>query len=228
MSRRVFITGGASGLGRALAERFARAGDRVCIADIHDARGAETLAVISKLAPDAVYVRCDVTSEAHLIAARELLEAQWGGVDVVINNAGVAQAGAIDAVSMDDWQWIVDINLLGVVNCIDAVLPGMRERGRGHLAAISSMASFRGLPRMGGYCASKAGLNALLDALRIELKPLGIAVSTLCPGWVRTDMGGPNADRSVEEGADTAVWLADEAPQGLTGKFFRDRQEIPW
>ena len=81
---------------------------------------------------------------------------------------------------------------------------------------------------MPSYCLSKLALNGLTILLARALEPERIAVNSMCPGWVRTDMGGRNADRSVEEGADTAVWLADEAPQALTGKFFRDRQEIPW
>src|SRR5262249_39253247 len=88
----------------------------------------------------------------------------------------------------EDIETIVRVNLIGVSNSVAAVLPGMIERRRGHLVGISSLASYRGLPRMAGYCASKAGLNALLDALRVELKPCGIAVTTICPGWVRTAM----------------------------------------
>jgi short-subunit dehydrogenase len=86
---------------------------------------------------------------------------------------------------------VINVNLLGVVNSIAAVLPGMRERRRGHLAALSSLASYRGLPRMAGYCASKAGVNAVLDALRVELRPYNIATTTICPGWVRTPMTAP-------------------------------------
>jgi NAD(P)-dependent dehydrogenase (short-subunit alcohol dehydrogenase family) len=78
------------------------------------------------------------------------------------------------------------------------------------------------------YCLSKLALNGLTIMLAGALRADHVVVNSMCPGWVRTDMGGPNASRSVEEGADTAVWLADEAPQELTGKFFRNRQEIPW
>jgi short-subunit dehydrogenase len=80
------------------------------------------------------------------------------------------------------------VNLLGVANSVAAVLPGMLQRRRGHLVAISSLASYRGLPLMAGYCASKAGVNALLDALRVELRPHGISVTTICPGWIRTPL----------------------------------------
>jgi len=83
-------------------------------------------------------------------------------------------------------------------------------------------------PAAPSYCLSKLALNGLTIMLAEALQPDNIAVNSMCPGWVRTDMGGPDATRSVEEGADTTVWLADEAPHELTGKFFRDRQEIPW
>ncbi len=83
-------------------------------------------------------------------------------------------------------------------------------------------------PDVPSYCLSKLALNGLTIMLAEALAADGIAVNSMCPGWVRTDMGGPNASRSVEEGADTAVWLADLAPHELTGKIFRDREEIPW
>src|SRR5687767_3586044 len=128
MSTRIFITGGASGLGRALAERCAKAGWRVCIGDVHDARGAETVAALKALGAEADFVRCDVTREEDLISVRDRLDTTWGGVDVVVNNAGVAQAGGIEDVSIDDWRWIVEINLLGVVRGCRVFTPVFRKQ----------------------------------------------------------------------------------------------------
>src|SRR3712207_2057668 len=108
--QRIFITGGASGLGKAMALRFARAGWKVCIGDVHDARGEETLAELTALKVDALSLRCDVRKEEDLRAVADTLASRWGGVDVVVNNAGVAQAGAIEDVTLENWQWIVDIN----------------------------------------------------------------------------------------------------------------------
>jgi NAD(P)-dependent dehydrogenase (short-subunit alcohol dehydrogenase family) len=88
----------------------------------------------------------------------------------------------------EEFEAQVRVNLIGVANSVEAVLPSMMQRRQGHLVALSSLASYRGLPRMLGYCASKAGVNALLDGLRVELRPFGITVTTICPGWIRTPL----------------------------------------
>ena len=113
--QRIFITGGATGLGRALAERHARAGWRVCIGDLDAERCADALAAIRAHSPQSQALACDVTREDALQAAADWLRREWGGVDVVVNNAGVAQMGGIAETSLEDWRWAVDINLLGVV-----------------------------------------------------------------------------------------------------------------
>jgi short-subunit dehydrogenase len=107
---------------------------------------------------------------------------------LLIANAGVFIETTAPSFRADLIEAHLRVNLLGAANSIEAVLPGMIERKRGHLVAISSLASYRGLPRMAGYCASKAGLNAMFDALRYELRPHGIQVTTVCPGWLRTPM----------------------------------------
>src|SRR5882762_2525535 len=111
-----------------------------------------------------------------------------------------------------------------------AFVPGMIARRYGRIVNVSSQAGQ--LTSMGtyapAYSMSKAALNALTRQLAAATKGTGVLVNSACPGWVRTDMGGPGAPRSVEQGADTIVWLAAEAPQNLTGKFLRDRAEIPW
>ena len=111
-----------------------------------------------------------------------------------------------------------------------AFLPFLRCSTDGRVINVSSgYGQLEGLsPEAHSYCLSKLALNGLTIMLAQALNADGIAVNSMCPGWVRTDMGGPNASRSVEEGADTAVWLADQAPHEFTGKFFRDRKEITW
>ena len=185
--KRVFITGGASGLGRALAERYARAGWRVCIGDLHVERGAETVAHLATLHADAHFLRCDVTQEADLAAAASWLELTWGGVDVVVNNAGVAVSGGIDEVSLADWQWIVDINLLGVVRGCKVFTPLLRS-SRGTLVNIASMAGLVSPPLSTAYCATKAAVVALSESLRMELADEGIGVSVVCPAFFRTNL----------------------------------------
>jgi NAD(P)-dependent dehydrogenase (short-subunit alcohol dehydrogenase family) len=185
----VFITGGASGLGRALAERYARAGAQVCIGDLNDARGAQTVAVLETGAADAHYLHCDVTAERDLEAARDALDQRWGGVDIVVNNAGVAQAGAIDSVSIDDWRWILEINLLGVVRGCRAFTPMFKRQGGGHFVNVSSMAGLLDPPLMSSYNASKAAVVSLSETLANELAGFGIGVTVLCPSFVRTNLG---------------------------------------
>jgi short-subunit dehydrogenase len=140
----------------------------------------------------------DVTDLGGLRAAVARLEGELGPTDVLIASAGIGRETSALTFRAEDIADQVQVNLIGVANSIDAVLPGMRQRRQGHLVALSSLASYHGLPLMAGYCSSKAGVNALLDALRVELKPLGIAVTTLCPGWVRTpltaDVNIPPAD----------------------------------
>jgi NAD(P)-dependent dehydrogenase (short-subunit alcohol dehydrogenase family) len=185
-ARRIFITGGGSGLGRALAERYARAGWKVCVGDIDDAAGADTVSVLQQLGATAHYLRCDVTQDADFDAAAAWLRDQWGGVDVVVNNAGVAAAGGIADMPMRDWLWSVDINLLGVVRGCRTFTPMFRAQGHGHLVNIASMAGLIHAPMMAAYNATKAGVVALSETLKIELAADRIAVSVVCPGFFRT------------------------------------------
>jgi NAD(P)-dependent dehydrogenase (short-subunit alcohol dehydrogenase family) len=186
--KRIFVTGGASGFGRALAERWARAGWRVCIADINDERLAETLTSLKGLGATAHAMRCDVTKEADLDAVATWLDVNWGGVDIVVNNAGVAIAGGITEVSIDDWRWIVDINLLGVVRGCKAFTPMFRRQKSGRFVNVSSMAGLIHPPMMSAYNATKAAVVALSETLRVELAPDGIEVTVVCPSFFRTNL----------------------------------------
>lgn len=196
--RRILVTGGASGLGRALAERYARAGWRVAIGDLAETRGAETLAALRELGADAAFLRCDVTREDDLEAAADWLEEHWGGVDVVVNNAGVAAAGGIAELSAADWAWIVDVNLLGVARGCRVFVPRFRRQGGGHLVNVASMAGLVHPPLMSSYCATKAGVVALSESLRLELAGDGIAVSVVCPAFFRSRLA--EAMRSGDAG----------------------------
>jgi len=183
--KRIFITGGASGLGRALAERYARAGYRVCIGDIHEARAKEAL---TGLGPSAHFVRCDVTREEDLAEAARWLEQNWGGVDVVVNNAGVSVAGAIEETPLDDWQWIVDINLLGVVRGCKVFTPLFKRQKSGTFINVASLSGLIHLPMMSAYSATKAAVVAISETLRVELEPDGIRVAVVCPAFFRTNL----------------------------------------
>ena len=167
------ITGAGSGLGRALAHVLSAEGAAVAAVD-RCADGLERLAEELQPRPFAWGV-ADVTDRPALCQTVARLEQRLGRIDILIANAGVGLKTEAVPFPAENIEQVIRINLLGVVNSLGAVLPGMVERGRGHLVGISSLASFRGLPGMAGYCASKAGLNALLDALRLELRPRGIA-----------------------------------------------------
>lgn len=185
-NRRIFITGGASGLGRALAERYARAGWRVCIGDLDVERCAETLSVLQQHSPQSHALACNVTREEDLQAAADWLKQHWNGVDVVVNNAGVAQMGGIGDATMADWQWIVDINLLGVVRGCKVFAPLLRAQGGGKLVNIASMAGLVYMPHAGAYNATKAAVVALSETLQLELEADRIGVSVVCPAFFRT------------------------------------------
>jgi len=225
--QRIFITGGASGLGKAIALRFARAGWKVCIADLHEARGAETL---SALGADGYFLRCDVTREEDLRAAAESLQARWGGVDVVVNNAGVAQAGAIEDVSIDNWRWIIDINLLGVVRGCKVFTPVFRQQGHGYFVNVASMAGLLDAPMMSSYNATKAAVVSLSETLHNELADANIGVSVVCPSFFKTNLGdslrttdprmGAILTRLLERSAITAEDVANDVFRAVEQRKF--------
>lgn len=185
---RIFITGGASGLGRALAERYARAGWSVLVGDIDQGRLDDTVAALRAAGSDAHGLRCDVRQVADLEAARDFVLGTWGGVDVVVNNAGVAVAGGIAETSLEDWGWIVDINLMGVVRGCKVFTPLFVGQGHGHFVNIASMAGLVHPPFMSAYCATKAAVVAISESIAVELAPHHIDVSVVCPAFFRTNL----------------------------------------
>jgi NAD(P)-dependent dehydrogenase (short-subunit alcohol dehydrogenase family) len=184
----ILITGAGSGIGCELARALAAEGARIGAVDCNGA-ALEQIAVL--LGKRAAYAVADVTDLSRLRRAVAGLEERLGPTDVFIANAGIARETPVETYRAEDFADQINVNLIGVSNSVAAVLPGMRERRRGHLVVLSSLASYRGLPLMAGYCASKAGVNALFDALRVELQSYNIAVTTLCPGFIRTPMTAP-------------------------------------
>jgi short-subunit dehydrogenase len=186
------VTGASSGLGRALAVQLAAGGWRVGLI----ARRSEDLArvcdEIVAAGGFARYFAADVSDAPSVTRAVEFLASELGDVDLVIANAGLAPAESIRPISSADMRRMIEVNYLGVVHVLAAVLPRMVERGQGHVAAVSSLAAFRGLPSMCGYAASKAAVNTFLEGLRLELRGTGVGVSTICPGFIRTPMTARN------------------------------------
>lgn len=174
-------------------------------------------------------IRLDVTDQATIDAARDRIASDPGRLDSLVNNAGVYgdPIGAADY-DLDGAHEVLEVNTFGPWRLIEAFLPLMRESRQPRIVNVSSGAGQ--LSDMNGsraaYRISKAGLNALTRTLASDER--WVKVNTMCPGWVRTDMGGSAAPRSVEEGADTAVWLATLPDDGPTGGFFRNRKPIPW
>lgn len=182
---RVFITGGASGLGRALAQRYVKDGARVLIGDVNEKRLEETAAA---LGPSVSTIRCDVTKEEDLVAAAAWCEREWGGVDRVYNNAGVSAGGSIDAQTIADWEWIVDINLLGVARGCKAFVPLLKKQKSGRIVNTASMAGLTHPPHMAAYNATKAAVVSISETLRTELAEHNIGVSVVCPSFIRTNL----------------------------------------
>ena len=229
-SQRVLITGGAGGPGRALALRYARAGWRVCITDLNDAQGAATRSELNQAGAQALYLHADVTSESDLQAVAQQLQQLWGGLDVLINNAGVAGAGAIEDTSLADWEWILNINLLGVVRGCKVFTQMFKQQGQGQIINIASMAGLLDVPLMASYNVSKAAVVALSGTLEQELMDAGIAVSVACPSFFKSnlDQGARSADprlkkqmaKLLERGKLSADHIAEQIFQGAARKQF--------
>ncbi len=185
----VVVTGGASGIGRSCALEFARRGASVVIADIHEERIHETVAALTEGGSRALGVRCDVTSDADVARLRDESLAAMGRVDILMNNAGVALLGPPESVPIDDWRWILEVNILGIVRGAAAFIPHMLERGSGHIINTASIAglhaySWDAIP----YITSKFGAYGLSEGLFAYLTPHGVGVSVLCPGLVNTNL----------------------------------------
>jgi short-subunit dehydrogenase len=182
------ITGAASGIGRQLALQLAMDGVAIAALDVN-AAGLQSLAdQLSAQNCRCAWAVGDVTKADELASKIAALEQQLGRTDLLIACAGVGlETSALDY-RADTMNTVLNVNLLGVSNSIAAVLPGMLARRRGHLVALSSLASYLGMPRLLGYCASKSGVNAIMEGVRGEVKPLGVHVTTICPGWIRTPM----------------------------------------
>lgn len=185
-NRVTLITGAGSGLGKQLALQLGKQGAVIAAVDL----AAEPLAALEAQLPGVKFAWqiADVTDRDALGPAVARLQELLGPVDLLFANAGVGAETSALNFRAAEFERIIRVNLIGVANSVEAVLPGMLERKRGHIVGMSSLASFRGIPRMAGYCASKAGVNSLMDALRVELRETGIDVTTICPGWVRTPL----------------------------------------
>lgn len=192
MSRRrassivALVTGAANGIGRATAEALAARGDRVALLDRDPDTLDQAAESLRRSGAGVAVEAADVRDRLALQAAVARLEAVVGPTDVVVACAGVGGLSSVHDLDMAGFKAMLEVNVLGVAQTIEAVLPGMIKRGSGHIVGLSSVAGFRGLPWMPGYSASKAALSTYLEGLRPALRLRGIRVTTVCPGFVRT------------------------------------------
>ena len=227
----IVVTGGNRGIGFEICRQLAARGATVILTARNAAAGA---AASKKLAAQKLAVAChplDVTDAKSIAALRDFVKDKYGRLDVLINNAGIIAKGEAPALKIDlaTIRSTLETNTLGPLHVTQALAP-LLERGKS--ARVINMSSGMGelSDNSGGHAAyrlSKTALNGVTAILAAELRG-AVAVNSVCPGWVKTDMGGPNADLDVADGADTAVWLALDAPQSLTGKFVRKRAVIAW
>ncbi len=186
--KRIIITGAGSGLGRALALEFAKMNWNIVIAEINDSRANETANQVNNLGARAIVAHCDVTNPDDLDRTVETAKNELGGVDVIINNAGVSAGGYMEKISLDDWDWIININLKSVIYGCRAVIPVLKKQQSGYIINVASNAGMVCLPEMCSYNMTKAGVIAISDTLRTELSPLGIGVSVVCPSFFKTNL----------------------------------------
>ena len=197
-----FVTGGASGIGFALGAAFAQAGMKVMLADIETGALASAVKSLHDFGPNIRGVACDVADPLSVERAAKASYEAFGNVHVVCNNAGVAAAGGIDNISLDNWRWVLDVNLMGVLHGIRSFLPHIRAHGEGgHIVNTASMAGMNSGLGFRPYVASKFAVVGMSEGLATQLKPFGIGVSVLCPSFVRTRIGESGRNRPERYGA---------------------------
>jgi NAD(P)-dependent dehydrogenase (short-subunit alcohol dehydrogenase family) len=225
------VTGANRGIGFEICRQLASRGAQVILTARKSETGKEAIKELTAQNLPAKFHILDVTNDSSIMALHDFVAREFGRLDILINNAGIIDDGEAPGleVSLAAVRATFETNTLGSLRLSQALAPLLRRSDSGRIVNISS--GMGALSDMGGdhaaYRISKAALNAVTGILASELAG-SVAVNSACPGWVKTDMGGSNAERDVSQGADTPVWLALDAPQGLTGKFIRDRKVIPW
>ena len=237
---RIAVVSGANrGIGLEICRQLAHKGILVLLTSRNEAKGLAVCQSMEKEELPVRYFQLDVMSPSSILRLGNFMEKEFGRCDILINNAGVfldkeepGESGfpSVFNAKVETIRQTMETNVFGPLLLCQALIPLMRKNKYGRVVNLSSgMGQLTdmngGYP---GYRISKVSLNALTRIFNDELQGENILVNSLCPGWVKTEMGGANATRSVKEGADTAVWLATLPDKGPRGKFFRDRKEIPW
>ena len=213
---RVVITGAGGGLGRALALTFARHGWKIGICDVNNNALEDTAIQIADLGVSVLAQECDVTSDSDIDQLRDACLREWGGIDVIINNAGIASMGAIHKEPLNRWQRLIDINLMGVVRGCKTFVPHLKEQGGGHIVNIASIAGIANTPFMAAYNATKAAVISLSETLQSELKSSNIGVTVVCPAMFKTgiaegsDIDNPKLKSALEDAMEKSPISADD------------------
>lgn len=188
-NKRIFITGGASGLGQAIAHLFAKKGYKVAIGDINEPRLEQTKTELLKHTDDVLTFKCNTTKTSDLEQVKYVLVSTWGGIDIVVNNAGIGgTAGSIDEVSLADWETIIDVNVMGVVRGCKIFSPLLKTQKAGAIVNIASSAALFTPPYMSSYNVSKSAIVGLSETLRSELASFQVSTHVVCPGFFKTNL----------------------------------------
>ena len=226
------VTGANRGIGLEICRQLAKNDITVILTARNSKKGIKACAELRKDGLDIKFCLLDVTDPESIISAENYIQSEFGRLDILINNAAIfIDKNCLSLyVDLNTVRTTLETNLIAPLAICQSLISLMKKNHYGRVVNISSGAGQ--LADMEGgnpaYRISKTALNALTKIMAQEVKGTNILVNCMCPGWVRTDMGGLNASRSVEEGADTAIWLATLPDNGPTGKFFQDRKEIPW
>lgn len=187
-NKTVFLTGASSGIGKSIALDLGKCGARIGLVARRKQMLDDVAEQIKKAGSEVLALAVDVADKEQIKKAADNIKQEFGPVDVLIANAGMGGTMTADNFSSEIFENVFNVNFMGVIYCIEAVLPEMLKRKSGHIAAVSSLAAWRGLPMHGAYSASKSALTTALESLRNELRPRGVSVTTISPGFVRTEM----------------------------------------
>jgi len=232
MKQVAVVSGANRGIGLEISARLADLGFTVIFTSRDEEKGLKAMNGLLKSGRKFVFFKLDVTNKTDGRKLSEFLEKEYGRVDVLFNNAAILPDENESAVSVDlsIVSKTFETNTVGAFMVAQAVIPLMKENNYGRIINISS--GLGALSTMGGgypaYRISKASLNAITRMLADELSNFNILVNSVDPGWVKTDMGGPNASKTTAQAVDSILWLAQLPDNGPSGKFFRNKQEAPW